>query len=229
MVQDGLELADYLHKHLAKDKIIIVGHSFGSILGLGMVRARPDLFYAYVGTGQVADESRNYFVAYDALLKKAKTVGDQRAIDELSRVGPPPYKLGEGYGVQRRWANAFEGADQFLVGTLGPKLTAPGSTMQDFDDSEDGQIVSGQSLVRTTMPKGPTELGLEFSIPMFIFQGDEDFTTPTSLARQYEEAIKAPQKAFVLIHGGGHFAVFMKPDQFLNELVTRVRPLATTH
>jgi hypothetical protein len=47
------------------------------------------------------------------------------------------------------------------------------------------------------------------------------------LAQQYEEAMKAPQKAFVAIHGGGHFAVFMKSDEFLNELVTRVRPLAT--
>jgi pimeloyl-ACP methyl ester carboxylesterase len=64
---------------------------------------------------------------------------------------------------------------------------------------------------------------------MFIFQGDEDFTTPTSLAREYEESMKAPQKAFVPIRGGGHFAVFMKSDQFLNELITRVRPLTISH
>jgi pimeloyl-ACP methyl ester carboxylesterase len=66
MVQDGIELSEYLHKHLGKDKVVIVCHSFGTILGLGMARARPDLFYAYVGTGQVADETRNYSAAYDA-------------------------------------------------------------------------------------------------------------------------------------------------------------------
>jgi pimeloyl-ACP methyl ester carboxylesterase len=64
---------------------------------------------------------------------------------------------------------------------------------------------------------------------MFIFQGEEDFTSPTELAREYEEAMKAPLKAFVPIPGGGHFAVFMKSDQFLNELVARVRPLAAKH
>jgi pimeloyl-ACP methyl ester carboxylesterase len=229
MVQDGLELSEYLRKHLAKDKIIIVCHSFGSLLGLGMARARPDLFYAYVGTGQVADETRNYFAAYDALLKKAKTVGNQQAVDELSRVGPPPYKSGEGYRVQWRWANAFEGADQFLNETLGLALVAPGNTVQDINDSGDGQMFSGEYLVRQTKSKGPKELGLEFSIPMFIFQGAEDFTTPTALARHYEESIKAPQKAFVPIHGGGHFAVFMKSDQFLNELIARVRPLTGKH
>jgi len=229
LVQDGIELSEYLRKHLAKDKIVIVGHSFGAILGLGMARARPDLFYAYVGTGQVADETRNYSVAYDALLKKAQTVGNQQALDDLRRVGPPPYKSGEGYGVQRRWANDFEGADQFLLGGLGLKLVAPGYTLQDFNDSEEGQLFSGQHLVRQTKSKGPKELGLEFSIPMFILQGEEDFTSPTSLAREYEEAMKAPKKAFVPIRGGGHFAVYMKSDQFLQELVKLVGPLTVTH
>jgi pimeloyl-ACP methyl ester carboxylesterase len=64
---------------------------------------------------------------------------------------------------------------------------------------------------------------------MFVFQGEEDFTTSTTLARQYVEAMKAPQKEFVAIKGGGHFAVFMYSNQFLQELVTRVRPLAVAH
>ena len=72
IVEDGIELSDYLRKHLGKDKIIIVGHSFGSIIGLQMARAKPDLFYAYVGTGQVADNAKNYVVAYEELLKKAR-------------------------------------------------------------------------------------------------------------------------------------------------------------
>ncbi len=60
MAQDGIELAEYLRQRLGKDKIILVAHSFGSIIGLKMVRTNPDLFYAYVGTGQVADETKNY-------------------------------------------------------------------------------------------------------------------------------------------------------------------------
>jgi pimeloyl-ACP methyl ester carboxylesterase len=229
MVQDGIELSEYLRKHLDKDKIVIVCHSFGSILGIGMARARPDLFYAYVGTGQVADETRNYLVAYDALLKKARAIGNQQAIDELTRVGPPPYKSGEGYGVQRKWSNSFEGADQFLSGTLGLTLVAPGNTVADINDSADGQVLSADRLVPQTASMGPNELGLEFSVPMFIFQGAEDFTTPTELARRYEESMKAPQKTFVALNGGGHFAVFMHSDLFLEELVRRVRPLAVTH
>jgi pimeloyl-ACP methyl ester carboxylesterase len=226
MVADGIELSDYLRKHLGKEKIIIVAHSFGSIIGLQMARAKPELFYAYVGTGQVADSAKNYFVAYEELLKKARAVGNQDAIDDLTRIGPPPYKSGEGYGVQRRWANSFEGADQFLFGTLGLTLVAPGNSVQDLYDSADGQDLSGEQLVPQTRSIGRQELGREFSVPIFIFQGAEDFTTPTALARDYLDSIKAPRKAFVPIQGGGHFAVFMNSKQFLQELVERVRPLA---
>jgi pimeloyl-ACP methyl ester carboxylesterase len=225
MTKDGVEVAEYLTKHLGKEKIIVVAHSFGTIFALGMVRARPDLFYAYVGTGQVADEVNNYAVAYDALVRKARITGNQLAIDELKRSGPPPYKSGEGYGVQRKWSNKFEGADEFLNGTIGLALVAPGITLQDINDDTDGQILSGERLFDPSRALGPKELGLEFSLPMFCFEGDEDFTTPTALARQYFNSIKAPHKQFIAIHGG-HFAMFMHSDQFLGVLIKRVRPLA---
>ena len=60
MTQDGVELAELLRKQLQKDKIVLVGHSWGSILGVHMVKARPELFYAFVGTGQVGDPATNY-------------------------------------------------------------------------------------------------------------------------------------------------------------------------
>jgi pimeloyl-ACP methyl ester carboxylesterase len=226
MTQDGIELAEYLRKHLGQEKIFLVGHSFGSILGVRMARLRPELFYAYVGTGQVADEKRNYAVAYDVLLKKARAMGDAKAVAELGRVGPPPYANGEGYRVQWKWANAFEGADQFLYATIGLALVAPGHSVQDINDTAAGEMLSAERLVPQTNSLGPRELGLDFHVPVFIFQGSEDFTTPTELARQYVAQIHAPRKAFVEIKGGGHFAVFMKSDVFLQELVKRARPLA---
>jgi pimeloyl-ACP methyl ester carboxylesterase len=225
MTQDGIELTEYLCEHLGKRKVILVAHSFGTILGLRMIRERPDLFFAYVGTGQVADETQNYTVAYEALLKKARAAGNQQALDELKSIGPPPYANGEGSGVQRKWANRFEGADRFLYGTLGLALVAPGYSVRDLSDSIDGQILSGERLVPQTRSETMKELGLKFAIPMFFFEGTEDFTTPTELARKYLEAIQAPRKEFVPI-SGGHFAVFMNSDQFLRELVAHVLPLA---
>jgi pimeloyl-ACP methyl ester carboxylesterase len=229
MARDGIELSELLRKSLQKDKILLVGHSFGSILGVFMAKARPDLFYAFVGTGQVADPERNYAVAYGELLRKAKALGDERAIRELEDVGAPPYADGRGYGVQRRWSNLFEGADFFIASMFGLALGAPSYTVRDINDWMDGQRLSAERLVPLTSALEARTLSGEFALPVFVIQGAEDFTTPTSLAEEFVDSIRAPQKELVLIEGGGHFAVFMKPAAFLRELVPRVVPLSTGH
>jgi len=87
-----------------------------------MVKAKPDLFHAFVGTGQVGDPAKNYAVAYVELLKKAEALKEPHAIRELREVGPPPYSDGRGYGVQRKWSNLFEGADYFHCGVYRPEF-----------------------------------------------------------------------------------------------------------
>jgi pimeloyl-ACP methyl ester carboxylesterase len=226
MTQDGLELAELLRKSLGKDKIVLVGHSWGSILGVFMAKAKPDLFHAFVGTGQVADPARSYVVAYGELLKKAEALGDQRAIRELKEVGPPPYADGRGYGVQRRWSNLFEGADMFIASMLGLALSAPGYTLRDINQWIDGQELSAEQLVPQTSTLEAKALGGDFAVPVFVIQGAEDFTTPTSLASAFVNSIRAPRKAFVPIEGAGHFAVFMRSGAFLKEMLSRVLPLA---
>jgi pimeloyl-ACP methyl ester carboxylesterase len=225
LTQDGVELAEWLRTNMATDKIILVGHSWGSILGVLMAKARPDLFHAYVGTGQAADPSRKYAVAHADLLSKAKAMDHDQAVAELIEIGPPPYPNGRGQAVQRKWSNLFEGADAFIMSMLGLALTAPGYTYKDVIDWFEGQGVGTAQLVSETGRMNADQLAGDFQVPVFVFQGREDFTNPTRLAAAYLESINAPTKAFVAVPGG-HFAVFMESEEFLKELVTRVRPLA---
>jgi pimeloyl-ACP methyl ester carboxylesterase len=224
MARDGVELAELLTKRLQKDKIVLVGHSWGSILGVFMAKARPELFYAFVGTGQVADPRRNVAVAYTALVERARE-GNSQALQELKEVGTPPYKDGKGFAVQRKWANMFEGGDVFIASMLGFALTAPGYSLADINDWLEGQNVSAEHLVPQTSVLDPNLLGGEFAVPVFVIQGAEDFTTPTSLAKAYVNSLHAPRKGFTTIDGAGHFAVFTKQDLFLKELRTQVLPL----
>ena len=225
MVQDGVELTEFLSKRLQKDRIVLVGHSWGSILGVFMAKARPELFHAFVGTGQVADPTRNYSVAHAALIERASRERNSRALQELNEVGPPPYKDGKGFAVQRKWSNIFEGADAFLASTLGFALTAPGYSLGDINDWFGGQSVSAEHLVSKTAVLDPELLRGEFAVPVFVIQGSEDFTTPTSLAKTYLKSLHAPRKAFATIDGAGHFAVFTRQDLFLKVLMARVLPL----
>ena len=225
MVQDGIELSESLKKRLHKEKIVLIGHSWGSVLGFLMVKARPDLFYAFVGTGQVAAEfSRSSAVAYTILLERASRHGNLQAVQELKEVGPPPYKGGKGFGVLHKWAMLFEGADVFLASALGFALTAPGYSVRDINDWFDGQRISGEHLEPYFDELDRKLLGGELAVPVFVIQGAEDYTTPVSLAKSYLDSLRAPHKGFATIEGAGHFAVFTKQDGFLRELKALVLP-----
>ncbi len=226
MVQDGVELSEYLRVHLHKDRIILVGHSWGSVFGALMAKARPDLFYAFVGTGQVADFKQGNVVAYKLALHSAESAGDAQAVAALQALGPPPFKDGNGWALLYKWRGICEGADRFLGGLLGLALYSPGASLRDINDWNDGQTLGGQQLFDQGMQLNPERWAGRFAVPVFVFQGAHDCSSPTELARSYLNSISAPHKAFVAIPGAGHFAVFMQSDEFLKELVTRVRPLA---
>ena len=217
MVQDGVELADALRALLKKDKIILLGHSWGSVLGVLMAKRRPELFRAFVGTGQVVDLEVAHRVAYDALLAKARALGDARAIHELQEIGPPPYKDWRGYQVKRRWSNLYEGADAFIASMLGFGLSAPGYTLSDVNDWFDGQNLSAERLMPQQRALASTVFTGRFAVPVFVIQGAEDFTTPTSLAKAFVNGVEAPQKRFTTITGG-HFEVFMNSSEFMKEM-----------
>ena len=71
------------------------------------------------------------------------------------------------------------------------------------------------------------QLGTRFEVPFFIFQGESDVVTLTTLAEEYFAEVEAPTKGLALIKDAGHFAAFTQPEQFLTELLSRVRPLAS--
>jgi pimeloyl-ACP methyl ester carboxylesterase len=225
IVGDGIELAERLLKDLRQKKLILVGHSWGSFLGARMAKARPDLFYAFVGTGQVENTAKANRVGYDGLLARAKAVENAEAVTELTAIGPPPYSDFKRWPVLRKWGNRIEGSDRFIGGTLGFALAAPGYTPTDVIDWINGQDVSGRALFNAITDVDPQSFHGEFRTPVFVIQGEYDFTTPTALAREFVESIQAPQKAFAIIPDTGHFAMFMKPEAFLAELTQRVAPL----
>jgi pimeloyl-ACP methyl ester carboxylesterase len=232
MAQDGIELAQFLREHLHKDKIIIVGHSWGTILGIHMVKARPDLFYAYVGAGQEVNFQENEAVNYARVLDKAKALGDTKAVAELQASGPPPYPVMKALTTQRIWAQAFEHADSYTATEYSSSLYAPGYSLLDLYHAFQSIRFTLNAFIGPTM-SGPAmkvdlnTLGPDFAIPMFVFEAPDDYITSPALAKAYVDTLGAPQKEFVMLNAGGHFAVFTHSDEFLKEMNSRVRPLAS--
>ena len=233
MAQDGIEVAEFVRKRLHKKRVILLGHSWGTILGVPMVQRRADLFYAYVGTGQIVDMVRNEAVSYDMVLKRVRATADEKAIKKLEGIGPPPYRDLSRWFVKQKLiaetapaiADGIFLEDNFYTAAL----FAANYSLKDSYDFFAATYYSGTTLMKELMSYDAGRLGGKFETPMFLFQGESDVNTPTKLVEEYFATIEAPKKELVLLRGCGHMAIFSKPDVFLNELIARVRPLALDH
>lgn len=212
MVQDGLEVSDYARRRLHRNKVALVGHSWGSVLGIRMIRARPELFNAWVGTGQIVNMQANEAAAYAGVLAKARARAD--GVEALEKNGAPPYREIRQMGMERRWAMQYEPGLHYgpmgPAGLLGELLTAPDYSLKDVVNYVRGVIGGddffGQALDRPLMRVDLPALGTDFSIPFFVVEGEEDDVTPAPLARAYFDKVTAPHKAFLLIPDAGHMA-----------------------
>lgn len=214
MTDDGIEVAEYLCRRLHKRRIVLLGHSWGSILGIHMIRRRPDLFSAYVGTGQVVALERDAEAAYPLLLRRAKEVNNTVAEKQLEDVGPPPYPDSMNKWVWVKWANMLDPGQKGGGGAGQPAYIMQGAMWS--------QGLMWNSILHDDLPA----LGTRFQVPIFFIQGAEDRLTVTKLARAYFDEISAPQKQFVVLPDVGHLAIFTARVAFLQALVDHVLPAA---
>ena len=208
MVQDGIEVAQFLLKHLNKKKIIIEGGSWGSILGIYMAHARPDLFYAYIGTAQIVNWQKNLSASYARVLEMARTSDDQGAIAALTTIGPPPWNSISKWPAYRKWEQTYQAK---LVTAppaplkINPEYASPQERAEyaaadDFNFQHFWGLTLSGPLTKIDLPA----LGKDFAIPIFIIQGQQDLTAVPELAKAYFDSIKAPHKRFYLARGTGH-------------------------
>jgi pimeloyl-ACP methyl ester carboxylesterase len=230
MADDGIEVAQFLAKHLHKKKIIIYGGSWGSILGILMAHAQPDLFYAYVGDAQMVNTRKNESASYARVLEMARTAGDQQAITALTAIGPPPWDSLQKWPVFAKTRRAYQSKlvtappapEKLNPAYASPEEQAQYETADDFSFEHFWGLKMSGPMEQVDLPA----LGTDFAIPIFILQGQEDLTALPELAKAYFDSIKAPRKQFYLVPGTGHEPSATELDMTLKVLVEQVRPLA---
>jgi len=226
MARDGVEVAAFLLHKLHKEKVILLGHSWGTILGVRMIRARPGLFYAYVGTGQAVNQGKYRGVAYSQLLAEAHARPDRQAIRELEAIGPPPYDSISKEAVHTKWATAFEPGEPSRWTGISNVLFDSDAGFRDVRDWMQGLTTSDDHFRAAIEAEDVTAQGSDFAVPFFVFQGALDNVTPSQPVSGYVDRIRAPQKQLVVIHNAGHDVMYTKSDEFLALLDQWVRPLA---
>jgi pimeloyl-ACP methyl ester carboxylesterase len=227
MIADAMEVAEFLTNHLGKDKIILLAHSWGSVLALDMIRRRPELFSAYVGTGQVVNMRRNEEFNYTRQMGQARAAGNEQALAALDEIGPPPYKEQAKIKALREWADVLASGTGDHPSPR-PPARPTNLTPEDIETMTAGFLFSGKQLFDELCDVDLPSLGLDFPIPMFCFMGTEDQQTAFAPAEAWFASLNAPRKAFVRFEGCHHFVVMNRPEMFLEQLLEHVVPAVST-
>jgi proline iminopeptidase len=228
---DAIELIELLRHRYGKRKVFVLGHSWGSVVGLAVAIKRPDLLYAYVGMGQLIDFRRNEAISYATVLGQARQDDNAVAIKELEAIAPYPGTAALDVaktGIERKWSVYYGGlaagrrdSDFYLhLGRLSPEYGQ--ADRKAWDDSSD-----------FTMARlWPQLAAISFDavraldVPVFLILGRHDTTTPPEIASDWLRRLKAPSKAVIWFGDSAHLPMLEEPGRMIEVLNHRIRPLA---
>jgi pimeloyl-ACP methyl ester carboxylesterase len=239
LARDGIAVVEYLHSRFAalpsRPRVVPLAISGGTIVGLHMLKRRPDLLAAYVGTGQIVSWARQDALGYSLLLDWARANGNTQALTDLERIGPPPYSDTATDAVKSTYSGAYTPAEHAALQALDPAVLAalmtppqgvnylpPGVVLE--KDVRSVAMAAYAKLRAEIVSFEADRLGHDFAVPMLFLQGEQDLLTVSSEVRSYADKVRAPHKAYVAIEGGGH-SCWMMRDVFLNQLVAHLYPI----
>ena len=232
ILADAYEVTQYIRERLGQDRIIVLGYSWGSVVGTALVQTYPQYFSAYIGVGQAVNFREAEHIGFEALLQAVRDGGNGNHIASVEALAPyPPNRpfdedlLSQMFEVrlwQTRYGLAWGGGFRttFLA------LTSPHSSSQASQwlarDNTRYHIPLFRFLVDEFDAR---DFGTTFEIPMFFIMGEWDYQTPHIVAREFYEEISAPHKAFFLIPNAGHGAMHDNAPEFNRVLLEEIRPL----
>lgn len=212
MTTDGIGLAEYLTKHLGKQKIVLFGSSWGSELAVPMAVKRPDLFYAYVGHSQVVNPAEDLKHAYHKVYQMVQTSADQKSLKILDSIGKPPYDRAKKAGQLLRIVKKYERENSTAAPdswfTISPEYDNEKDAQHRYD-GDDYSFVNYMGDKRFGIKSMSSSInlmkdGLDFKIPVYLIQGEEDILTPKEITKDYFGKIGAPQKEYFMLPGAAH-------------------------
>jgi len=226
-LNDTHELSRHLQERLGNTPIYLVGHSWGSYLGLLAVRERPDFYRAFVGTGQVAaDAARTGAIRREFVLRSAVTAGDSAVAVRVRSGGSVTEDDLFRYGGELRGSRSF-----WPLLRLG--MQAPEYTLFDILNVPRGAQRVGRTMRNDVIDGALDREVLHVEVPVAFFLGRYDYNTPSGLAAAYLEQLDAPFKRLIWFEESAHFPFLEEPEKFHAEMIRLHRALnhriATRH
>lgn len=235
IVEDGLDVSEYLVDRFEKDKIYIEGISWGTAVGAFMAKRQPELYKAFIGVGQVSNRHQNEIMSYNFVMNEALSRNDTTAVNALTEIGRPPYKTDEerinAVQVERSYVSKYVPSkmDMNTLDKLKLMLLYEGwSFNYKWKILSEGMY----GIAAPLLWSANADLNLfdevpDWDIPVYILHGENDHFAETALAKAYFDSLKAPVKKFYLFDDTGHFASAEAPEKYrkivLEEILNKER------
>lgn len=223
-VDDAHELTLYLRERFHQEKIYIYGVSWTSILGVWLVQEYPDLYYAYIGNGQMVNTTQNDVMGYELALDYLAKKGDTKMLDTLRRNGPPPYKgddmLGK-YVAYLDVLNDYMNSPHYTVIVPIIPFLAPEYGFVDKVNHTRGLIDSFPVVYPQLENLDLKTQATKLDVPVYIFAGRDDVNAMSSLVEEYFNILEAPRKQLIWLEGG-HGLDGGNVHQFVDVMINQV-------
>jgi pimeloyl-ACP methyl ester carboxylesterase len=221
-MSDTVELAHHLRELFDEEKIYLVGNSWGTLLGALVVEQHPELFHAYVGTGQMVSPRETDIMFYEDTLAWAEETGNEALVATLRQNGPPPYDDLLAYEPAISHEHDWNPYPELDVSKEMPNnLFVPENTLMD-------RINGLRSFLETFSVLYPQIQGVdlrqdapELQVPVYVVMGIHEARGRAVLAMEWFEMLEAPSKEMIVFEHSGHRPSFEEPTAFV-AVMTRV-------
>ena len=225
--EDIDSLVDYLCGRFNQDKVVIMGHSYGTVLGSTYVSAHPEKVTAFISIGQVVSfknfASEHY--AYEDALAQAKAKGDDTTelekvykafCDDPNVVNMQPLRQATSRYHQETVPQAFSYADFVCSPYLGVDDVRWTLFEYSMMLGNPGFEASQGELLADLMGFDINEHYKSYEVPVMYISGSADWTCPWTMVKEYYESIEAPKKAMYIMEGCGHAPQNQLPDDLVS-------------
>ena len=223
LIADTHELSEYLVNRFNREKICLMGHSWGSLLGILSAYQHPERYHAYFGIGQVCHQFKGEQISFNWALDQAVERNDTKAIETLKNLNFPDSTAGidkwmNYLMMERRFVNRYGGGTTREITGMWPLVKIIlNSEIYTFNEKMNFMNSSMFSLKSMWLDVINTNLFNEIDsmkVPVYIFHGKYDYTTPYPLANDFYQQLKAPQKGFFLFENSAHSPIMEEPEEF---------------
>ena len=217
--KDLLEIVLYVKKAYQKDKVGIIGHSWGSVLGSMFALEHPEHLLCYIGCGQVINLIENERVGYNKLKEAVEQSGNKRDKKKLEKIGEYPVvdtfdmNIMRKMGKVRNLQGKYHLAATFDKSMIKMFMNSPIMGIKDIFPFMASMMVNMQ-VMKELMSFDLRSKGVEYQVPVYYVLGENDQQTPIELSTTYFNEIIAPDKKLYLIKNAGHAAMIDNPDDY---------------